>query len=304
MGISFVIPAFNEADNIANVINRISSSVAFQFDFEIIVIDNFSSDNTIDELSKISGINVIQFAEKHTVGYVRNFGWQLANYEMIAFIDGDVFLTEEWVSEIICLQAVLAQDSFVLGATYSLSESPGWIEKSWFSLMKNMSRKYINGGNLVTVKSVLAHLNGFDDRLISGEDVDFCRRAELSGIRIYHNSNLKVFHEGYPKTCKSFFLREVWHGVGDVQSFTGFLRSRTALLAFSLFILLSVGFVLSLMHLYMAAIFTVSLFLLLNVMLMFLKFNVPNVSSASKIFLLILIYNFARVFSIARRGIV
>jgi glycosyltransferase involved in cell wall biosynthesis len=302
MGISFVVPAFNEAANIANVLRRIIKFSAGQLDYEIIAIDNFSSDKTIDELNRFNGVDIIKLTQKHTVAYVRNLGWRRARYDTVAFIDGDVLLTEEWVSEMVRLQSVSFPDNFIFGATYSLSESPGWIETSWFSLMRNVNRKYINGGNLITVKSVLTRLHGFNDQLISGEDVDFCRRAELLEIKISHNSKLKVFHEGYPKNCKSFFLREIWHGVGDVQTFSGFFRSRTAVLAFSLFVLLFASFILALMHLYLTAICFASLFFLLNLLLIFLKFNISNVSSASKIFLLMLIYNFARVFSIMRRS--
>ena len=52
--ISIIIPAFNEGANLLNIYNEISLSDLKQFDYEIIFVDDGSSDNTKKILTDLS----------------------------------------------------------------------------------------------------------------------------------------------------------------------------------------------------------------------------------------------------------
>lgn len=59
--VSIVIPAFNEADNISDLLSEISQSTVFsanEFDGEIIVVDDASTDNTFAKASSFTSIPV------------------------------------------------------------------------------------------------------------------------------------------------------------------------------------------------------------------------------------------------------
>jgi len=86
---SVVIPTYNCAE----LLNRSLSSVFSQTyqDFEIIVIDNSSTDNTQKVLKNISNqkLKVIRVNNKGIIGYSRNKGIDSARGEWIAFLDSD-----------------------------------------------------------------------------------------------------------------------------------------------------------------------------------------------------------------------
>lgn len=301
MGISFVIPVHNEQQFVAKVLYRIFSLLEGRAEFEVIVIDNASSDNSLSILETFPDIKLIALPCKYTVSAVRNLGWQKAIYKVVAFIDGDVLITRQWVDEILSVKGAVLEKQILMGATYGLSEQPGWIETSWFAGMKCQNRKYINGGNLIASRAVLKRLNGFNEQLISAEDVDICRRARHLGIDVCINGRLLVLHEGYPKSWSAFFRRELWHGVGDMQSFRRFIKSKTALAAVFQISLLILSVVAMLTLPSFWGIGGVAVFSLLNVVLVFKKFNVSIKGNLLQLFALMSIYHLARCLSIFRK---
>lgn len=102
--------------------------------------------------------------------------------------------------------------------------------------MRAKAPSYINGGNLITTRTLFQRLQGFDVDLETGEDVDFCERAKKHDARVVIDTGLKVFHEGYPKSVSRFVRRERWHGAGDFKDWGRVLQSRVAIatLAFML----------------------------------------------------------------------
>lgn len=83
--VSVIIPAFNEEENIANVIAK---SKKCKYVDEIIVINNRSSDNT-EEIAKKAGARVIE-CEQQGKGYAMELGMKYALYDIIVFLDADI----------------------------------------------------------------------------------------------------------------------------------------------------------------------------------------------------------------------
>ncbi|MDQ2076168.1 glycosyltransferase family 2 protein [Marinimicrobium sp. ABcell2] len=230
MSVSVIIPAHNEASYIEPTINRLHQVLANRFEYEVIVVENASTDETRSILNNLAKLTVIPVDNKVTVSAARNVGIEAAKFPILAFIDADVLLTIEWAEElerqIDSLQRAPLQ---ITGCRYVLSEQPSWIERSWFAHMRASGTKYINSGNLVTTRQVVDLIKGFDPGLITGEDVDFCGRAAQAGVSLIINERFKAHHEGYPKDLSSFFARELWHGTGDFRSAKTFFRSKVAL---------------------------------------------------------------------------
>lgn len=78
-------------------------------------------------------------------------------------------------------------------------------------------------------RKAFGQLGGFNENLKTGEDPELCMRARAAGFRIINNPELKVHHEGYPKTVRAFFKRERWHGAGGVSSLKDLLTSKPIL---------------------------------------------------------------------------
>jgi len=81
--ISVVIPAYNEADKIGNVLGRIPDFVD-----EVIVVDDGSKDNT-SEVAESFGVKVIRLNENQGKGKAMSVGIKEASGDIIVFIDAD-----------------------------------------------------------------------------------------------------------------------------------------------------------------------------------------------------------------------
>ena len=88
--ISVVIPAFNAGETIEGTLASLESQTGA--DFEIIVIDDCSSDNTkvvLDEIQSLHPLRVLRNAKNLGHGGSRNIGIEAASGEYIVFIDAD-----------------------------------------------------------------------------------------------------------------------------------------------------------------------------------------------------------------------
>jgi len=89
---SIVIPVYNESENIENLINEILISLKQYPEYEIIIIDDFSNDGTINKikrLNKIKNIKLICNDKNYGQSFSIHRGILESNYNTIVTIDGD-----------------------------------------------------------------------------------------------------------------------------------------------------------------------------------------------------------------------
>jgi len=88
--LSIIVPVFNEENNISNTFNRLKKELSEQkIRYEIIAVDDGSTDNTEKELRKIKGIDVIK--KPYNIGYSSAIktGIKKSKYDYIMIIDAD-----------------------------------------------------------------------------------------------------------------------------------------------------------------------------------------------------------------------
>lgn len=238
--ISIVIPAYNESRFIQQTLTRLLAVVdPARIALEVLVVDNGSTDRTASIAKTFSGVHVLKLQQRRTISAARNAGADLAKGRLLVFVDADVLVTERWAENLYRRAGELASADAISGAQYRISEEPGWIERYWFKSMEERRPNYINGGNLIVGKSAFERLGGFCADLVTGEDVELCRRAGKAGFAIDPDPEFMVHHEGYPKSLLSFFKRELWTGRGDMSSLTAFAQSKTAVTAVTVVLLLA-----------------------------------------------------------------
>lgn len=241
--LSIIIPAHNEAEFIQELLESINRHISIKK--EIIVVDNGSTDSTLTIIEKFNCI-IVKMDRKVFPSKARNVGVSKSSGKYLVFLDADVIVTAQWASELQKLIDNTANlgKNFITGASCSVSQSPSWLEKYWFEPLSKNEKSYINGANIITTKDTYDSINGFDELLETGEDVDFSVRAKEKGISIILNDSWKVFHEGFPKSISAFIKRESWHGKGDLVDFKHFIASKIAI-ASILFIFLHLIILLS-----------------------------------------------------------
>lgn len=96
MRISVVIPAFNEEKRIAHCLKSVMSQT--QMPFEVIVVDNNSTDNTA-KIARDMGATVIN-EPRQRVTFARNTGFNSATGDIIARTDADTIVPSNWIERI------------------------------------------------------------------------------------------------------------------------------------------------------------------------------------------------------------
>ncbi len=91
---SLIIPAFNESKNIINLIDEINSNLnEKEYNFEIIVIDDASTDNTknllINKKSLLNNLKIITNQNNKGQSYSIKIGIQKSTFNNIVTLDGD-----------------------------------------------------------------------------------------------------------------------------------------------------------------------------------------------------------------------
>jgi glycosyltransferase involved in cell wall biosynthesis len=221
--LSVIIPSKNEEKYISNCLRALSKQFITNLNLEIILIDNGSTDKTIEIAKKYNSMIEIYSLPGVTISEVRNFGAKKTKGEWLAFVDSDVEVDDSWsariVDEINKLEDKgINRNMTILGSTYAIpNESPYWIERVWFEQLKSrdkMNLRYINGGNLIINRNLFDKIGGFNKKFVTGEDEKLCQDAIRLGAQIINNPSIKAVHHGYPRSLTNFFFRERWHGLG------------------------------------------------------------------------------------------
>ncbi len=201
----------NEARNIAALLD---SLVIQEPPIEIIVVDSGSEDLTREIVQRYERQYdfVHLYIKGGTRGAGRNFGIARARGEAVAFIDGDALASPFWVKE---LREGLATSDVVAGRSIQIGYRP-FEDLERVELFVRGEDVTYPSSNLAYKKPVLQEIGGFDEWMITAEDIDLNLRAVLAGHTIAFRANAIVYH----RTRDSYFdfLRQAfWNGVGRKQ---------------------------------------------------------------------------------------
>lgn len=200
--ISVVVPAYNEEDYLSqNLASLVSQSFK---DFELIVVDNASSDKT-GEIAKAYSAKVI-FCSKKGVGAARQAGFMKAKGEIIATTDADNILPKNWLSTI---NKAFQKDKALVayGGLFRLYSGPfsariavKYLAYPVFQLDRLLSGKWsLIAQNMAVRRKAFQKVGGFKEVNIA-EDADLAQRlSEVGKVRldrdfVVHASGRRVRH--------------------------------------------------------------------------------------------------------------
>ncbi|MEX2617721.1 MAG: glycosyltransferase family A protein [Alphaproteobacteria bacterium] len=182
--VTVIIPTFDRA----HILPRAIDSVLEQSfgDFELLVIDDASHDETKDVVAQYSDprLQYIKLEKNGGVAAARNSGIRRARGDYIAFLDSD----DEWLSEKLALQVgLLDRLPKSTGLVYSAIEILGREsgveilvpETHGYPHRAHLSGTFIGAGgsNIMIRKDVTRMIGFFDESLPAIEDFDFCLRV-------------------------------------------------------------------------------------------------------------------------------
>lgn len=221
--ISFIIPVFNEEKSISKVIQSIKSSEYPSKPFEIIAVNDASTDNSLQVLKSIKGIKVINRAENSGKAAVaKNTGLKLAKHDFVATMDADSFAQPDALMHVM---GYFEDPKVKVVTSTHLVYKPKTI---WQKMQKfeyitmNFIRKshsiidalYVTPGPLsVFRKKDLVELGGFDEENLT-EDIEMGFRMLSKNKQVRHSLNAIVYTD-VPSTFKALFKQRLrWYRGG------------------------------------------------------------------------------------------
>jgi len=103
--VSVVVPTFNRSGNLKNALNSFIKQKSNNFEFEILVVDNGSTDDTrqvIERFTQNNNVAIRYFLEtRQGLHYARNTGIKNARGDIIVFGDDDIIAQEGWLQALV-----------------------------------------------------------------------------------------------------------------------------------------------------------------------------------------------------------
>jgi glycosyltransferase involved in cell wall biosynthesis len=202
--VSIVIPCLNGAITLPRLVTALEQQrLPEGFEKEVIVVDNGSTDGTLDLLATLSA-KVIRESRRGP-GSARNTGIRAARGEIILLLDAD---TRPVHSDLILEHLNTLNQSEAIGiAGGSISPDPeqrGWIAfadnaASYFNWHWGLSPKYFTfqpTANLAFRRNLLDLVGLFREDLLWLEDFEWNTRVREKGYQIYFNPRAGVYHRG------------------------------------------------------------------------------------------------------------
>lgn len=204
--ISVVIPLYNKEKQIAYTLQSVFNQT-FQ-DFEIVIIDDGSTDGSVAEVEKFSDSRIRLVHQQNAgVSAARNRGIEEAKGELIAFLDAD----DEWKSEYLATQYHLYQkypDCSVFACNYDFRDSEGKvsptiIRKIPFAGEDGILSNYFEvaccshpplwTSAVMVKKQAIQAVGGFPVGIKSGEDLLTWARLAVNGVIAFSNLSMAIF---------------------------------------------------------------------------------------------------------------
>jgi glycosyltransferase involved in cell wall biosynthesis len=213
--VTFIIPALNVEKTIELCLRSIFDQKT-TFKFEVIVVDNCSTDETARIVRQFPA--QLLTCHKPGASSARNIGIERATGRWLAFVDGDVVLDLNWLQQL--MENV---DGTIFVATQSSIVSSGlgqysYLDKFRFEYTKFLTRgtfchaeveknnPIINTAACLYLKERVLKVNCFDEDLVRCEDTDLTNKILVAGGHICSSqaSSAKVF---WDKSVMDYFLR-------------------------------------------------------------------------------------------------
>lgn len=213
--VSIVIPVYNQFPFTYNCLRTIAAECA-GMEYEVILADDNSTDETCRITEKVSGLIISRNAENQRFLRNCNNAAQLARGKYVMFLNNDTEVQPEWLQSL--CETIEADDSIgmvgskLIYANGQLQEAGGilWAdgsawnyghgddpEKSEYNYVKEVD--YISGCSMMIRRSLWEEIGGFDERFVPAycEDSDLAFEVRAHGYKvIYQPKSVVIHHEG------------------------------------------------------------------------------------------------------------
>lgn len=218
--LSVIIPTHNSEKSLTECLNSLISQSYPREKFEIIIVDDGSTDQTLEIVKKFK-INEILQTRPCSISKARNIGVKNAHSEFLAFVDSDCEVDSKWVEVIV---NELKSSQAITGPVLNGNEQShvAWAEYfiefgSCHERRKRSFVRFLPGCSSACTKEAFDKAGGYPD-LRASEDVIFGQCLKKANVELVFIPQMKIKH----------LCRTDWNHVSSNMKLLGkyFVRTR------------------------------------------------------------------------------
>jgi len=222
--ISVIIPTYNRKDELEKLLYSLNNQTLPPSQFEIIVVDDGSSDGTEEWLMKHKDqfkVKTSFYTQVHGgPGAARNLGMEKAHGDIFAFTDTDCITEPEWLEHLIKpfnLEKVGAvggreiindKDPLLMRCFHYLMTSPLTTGGLRGKRGKRLARFYPRTFNMAISRRAYHATEGFK-KMFHAEDIELSYRIKKKGFDLIYEDSAKVYH--LRRNQLTQFLKQTFH---------------------------------------------------------------------------------------------
>lgn len=229
--VSVIIPTKNSEKTLGECLKSLKNQTYPKNKYEIIIIDDHSTDRTVDIAKKYRAKIIISYGPP---GRQRNRGISKARGKTIGFIDSDCIAKKNWISE--GVKYFISDEIAVVGGPNLtpkndpfISQCIGYVSSSKIGT-GSMSARYVKDGfyardadetnliscNMFVLKRAIKKVGGFSEILFPNEENELMFRIKRGGYKLIYVPSLLVWHHRRASVRK-FFIQNLTYGKTRTQ---------------------------------------------------------------------------------------
>lgn len=247
MDISVIICTYNRAENLPDSIAHLERQRDMDdIDWEVVVVDNNSSDSTREVVTELAGKSTIRvrylFQPEQGASNARNLGIQETDSPFLVFIDDDILVSERWLRPF--HDTLVQEDCDVAGGRIHLhlqSPLPPWISEDMRGFLGHQdfgaepfrmdgATQYPFAGNMALRRDVFDRAGVFNAKLgkkgsgegrkalFKGAEKEFFDRVHAAGCSFCYQPQALVYHRILPFQLRKRYFLNVHYNAGQQKA--------------------------------------------------------------------------------------
>jgi len=237
--ISSIICTLNRADYLRKAIKSLVEQTLTKEDYEILVVDNGSTDNTkqivVEEFAQVQNLRYI-YEPIMGLSQARNTGLAHATGKYVAYLDDDAIACPHWLQKIVeVFETVNPQPGCAGGKIEAIWEAPRplWLSDTLMTYLSALDYSQtpislndtpcrLHGANIAFPKNLLKDMGGFQvdlgrkgNNLLSNEEFLVQQQLVDKGYSCFYHPEIAVSHHvPASRLTKDFFVNRLyWEGI-------------------------------------------------------------------------------------------
>jgi glycosyltransferase involved in cell wall biosynthesis len=241
---TLVVCSYNRISLLLETIESILLHCQHKANFELLIVDNNSTDNTADAIKPLLTNPRVRYVleTRQGLSIARNRGVAEAKHPIVVMLDDDIDLHPKYMDT---LEHIYSDPAVAIAGGKVLpykEKIPDWLPEKYNYLVslydageKPLYVQKLLGANFSFRKKVWEEVGDFDAQFgpnaefkLGGDENDFLQRAQQKGYQVLYHPDLVVYHKIANRFNKAFVLKYAFN-VGASEATIDFVHRRMRL---------------------------------------------------------------------------